>query len=158
MARTKKRLAKEWFPGDKRGEKPEDITNYKSKDLSYFKPEDLRKILTEQEISFSEERLESVTERIELETEFYFSRKILFDGPKLDEVRVALEELLNKARAMEKCLNELDYRTKYDHLLRDFNGDKVEFYDNLKLDCGRLSFLSESAIKNLPAGSAGKRR
>ena len=50
MARTKKRLAKEWFPGDKRGEKPEDITNYKSKDLSYFKPEDLRKILTEQEI------------------------------------------------------------------------------------------------------------
>ena len=88
----------------------------------YFSLQDVKNILSRAKVhleSKDESELESIAEKLELEADFYFSRKIYQDGPTIPEIRVAVENVKKKAKELRLCLEELDFRTKNEHLLSD---------------------------------------
>ncbi len=156
MANPPKLTSKNWEPGGK-------------KNRYDFTDGDLKIILGKSKIpldQISERKLKKASQKLETGSLFLDSRRILQGGPLIPNIRTALEEFKHKANDLFTSMNEMDYRTKYDHLLVIIDSEDgkkkaikngIDLFDRTQSDVGFLCYLADESIKRLPHGKAGPR-
>lgn len=137
-----------------------------SKDKEYFSVADLKDILRDAGVavsdSVSEEGLKNIANDLEHATNMYDTFKIDQSRPRPFEIKAGLEKLKRTADALIGAMEDLDYDSKYYHLLLYADGEPIkngpQFFDITLHNVRGFSHMAETAIGRLPEAKYGRRK